>query len=568
MKHIIILFALLFAGQAWGQVPDVIPENYERRFKRLERKIERSDRRTGDTIVHLDPIESLPITPTFYAMETGNWGPSYLGINSRIDDINGRKRRKVAVFIFDTGGCYDHPFLKDVAWNDLGKSFTGESCQDGHGHSTHVAGIIAAHSPDYPLGAARMLRDGFIKLIPVKVLNNGGSGAFSWITAGTKYANEEAKKLIAQGWFVVYNYSIGGGSSYAPLEEAFKEAEALGVLINVAANGNTGKAPPEYPGRSQYTLGTAALQQSGGGVERASYSSYGPETWGAAPGSSILSTYKDGRTAILSGTSMAAPHLCGVFAILASVNPNATADELKAHYIKYAADLGSPGRDEYYGYGAGIIGPLLDNPMGSQPDPPRCDDGKKNGDETGIDCGGKCPPCEVPEPEKPEYRPRILDVNTSGPWAISWWRTGQGKSTPPEDGSAFGVSRTLDGVAHTHGASCYDLDATAVVSPAGMTQIKVIRMAFRANSETVYEWEYNTLSENAAEFFRNRAIGTPAKWDVYESARYITFFLDHYAATLAEKSRIQDIQPTLLEIEWEGVRLVLGEKDLIDYKNR
>ena len=542
-----LLFALLFAGQAMGQVPDVIPDSYERKYKRLERKIERADRRTGDTIVHLDPIESLPISPTFYALETGNWGPSYLGINQRIDDINGRKRRKVAVFIMDTGGCYDHPFLKDVAWNDLGKSFTGESCQDGHGHSTHVAGIIAAHSPDYPLGAARMLRDGFIKLIPVKVLNNGGTGSFGWITNGTKYANEQAKKLIADGWFVIYNYSIGGGSSYAPLEDAFKEAEALGVLINVAANGNTGKAPPEYPGRSEYTLGTAALQQSGGGAERASYSSYGPETWGAAPGSSILSTYKDGRTAILSGTSMATPHQCAVFAILASVYPNATANELKAHYIKYATDLGSPARDEYYGYGAGIIGPLLDNPIGNQPPPPTCNDGKQNGDETGIDCGGKCPPCEAPEPGKPPYRARTMEAWLDGPFSIGWWRT-----------EAASRGEAVD----------YDLDAVAMSSPAGLTQMKVTRMGFILNSETTFEWEYKTLEENAARFFRNRAIGTPAQWDVYDSAKYITYFLDHYVAILTEKNLVQDIKPIRLELEWEGVKIRVGPEGLVDYKKQ
>ena len=546
MKHLIFLFALLLVLPAWGQVPEVIPDNYEKAFRRFERKQDRLIRRSADTLVWLDPIESFPIEPTFYALETGNWGGTYLGINQRSDEISSRAKRNVVVFIFDTAGEYDNPFLKDYAWNDLGKVFTGEdSPADGHGHSTHVAGIIAASAPDYPLGVARMVP---VKVVPVKVLSNKGSGSFQGIVAGTQYANTKAKELISKGWFVIYNYSLGGGSSYEPLEEAFKEAEALGVLINVAANGNSGNTPISYPGNSTYTLGTAALAQSGSGVTRASYSSYGPETWGAAPGSSILSTWPGGGTKILSGTSMATPHQAGVFAILASVYPTATAEQLKAHYIKYATDLGSPGKDDYYGYGAGVINALLDNaPDGSQPPPPdpTCDDGKQNGDETGVDCGGSCPPCEVPEPEKPPYKKRVLPLELVGNWSLGWVKAGTAQAEPVD----------------------YDMDAYALFNPQGMTTIKITRMEVEVASETTYDWEYKALEANAAEFFRNRSIGTPPGWDVYHVGQYLLYFLDYYAFQAPKGYKFQDIRPVAVEFEWEGVRVIVN-KDLFNYQGK
>lgn len=541
MKHyLFFLLTLLFTLPLAGQKPDVIPDDYERKFRRLERRLDRMERREAPDVI-LDPIESLPIEPTFYAMETGNWGPTYLGVNQRADEIRSKARRPVVVFIFDTGGQYDHPFLKDVAWNDLGRVFTGEeSGKDGHGHSTHVAGIIAATAPDYPLGIARMLPE--IRLVPVKVLSNQGSGSFAWIIAGTEYANGKAKELIAKGWFVVYNYSLGGATASDGLEKAFREAEALGVLINCAANGNTGNTPNQYPGRSQYTLGVAALQQSGSGVTRASYSSYGPETWAAMPGSSILSTWPDGGTKLLSGTSMATPHLAGLFAILASVNPNATAAGLKAHYIEYAADLGSPGRDHYYGYGSGIISPMLDNPPGGEPAPPTCTDGIRNGKETGVDCGGPdCPACEPEGP--PEYRKRRLPLAIDGAWSLGWVKLNTA-SAEPED---------------------YDMDATALFQPAGMTYMNISRIVFEASSATEYQHEWEALEANAEAYFRNRSIGTPGGWDVYDAGRYALYFLDYYAANTAPGYAYQDLKPISVAFEWEGVQVEIT-RDLVDYQ--
>lgn len=325
--------------------------------------------------VVLDPIETTPVEADFQAQAAGNWGPTYLGINARYSEIKAKAKRKVAVFIHDTGGAYDHPLLQAAAWNALGKDFTGTGLADVHGHSTHCAGIVGANDPNTPLGAARMLVEaGMLKIIPVKVLNDQGGGSFTWITNGCLYANEQAKKLISEGWFVIYSYSLGGGGISVDLENAFDAATKLGVYI-VAAAGNTGGAGVQYPGRSKYVTAIAALQQSGTGVNKAPYSTYGPEIFNAAPGSSILSTYKGGTLASLSGTSMATPHEAAVVAILASIFPTADAASIRAHLQKYATDIDPAGKDEYTGYGAPVINALIDNTPGGGTPPP--DDTKR-----------------------------------------------------------------------------------------------------------------------------------------------------------------------------------------------
>jgi hypothetical protein len=318
----------------------------------------------------LDPIEQIAVEAGFQAAAAGNWGPGYLGINARFAEIQVRAKRKVCVFIMDTGGRYDHQLLQAAAWNEKGRDFTGTGLQDAHGHSTHCAGIVGADDPNTPLGAARMLvKAGLLKIVPVKVLNDQGGGTFTAITQGCLYANTVAKDLIAQGWFVVYSYSLGGGGISTDLEAAFDAATKLGVYI-VAANGNTGGLGVQYPGRSKYASAVAALQQSGDGVSRAPYSTYGPETFVAAPGSQVLSTYKNGTLASMSGTSMATPHLAGVVAILASIYPTADATAIKAHIQKFATDLPPSGKDDYTGYGAPVINALIDNAPGSAPPPP------------------------------------------------------------------------------------------------------------------------------------------------------------------------------------------------------
>ena len=104
---------------------------------------------------------------------------------------------------------------------------------------------------------------------------------------------------------------------------------------------------------------------------------------------------------------MASPAMAGLGALAMNQHKELTAETLPGYLANIAQDLGEPGKDDLYGWGMAFARKIIDTPPGGEPepDPPTCTDGKKNGDETGIDCGGPdCPACEqVPEqePEKP-----------------------------------------------------------------------------------------------------------------------------------------------------------------------
>ena len=323
----------------------------------------------GDTVdVVIPPIETIPDTTSrFFAQNSGNWGYKFLEVDQAESIIAQRATRKVAVFIFDTGGDYDHPNLKPITrWK---ASYTGEPLIDGHGHSTHVAGTVAGlRNGSAYVGVAEKLREkGLVFLGPRKVLSNSGSGSYTRITTGIKETNKLAEGLIDEGYFVIYNFSLGGGSGNSAFDEALREAEDLGVLISMASNGNNGRELISYPGKSQYTQGIASITTNS---KRSSFSNYGPETRFALPGSGIYSTYKNGGYARLSGTSMAAPHAAGVAAILASCFPDANAAQILGHMRKFGFDLGPKGFDKEYGYGAPKLLDLLENPIGDTPPPP------------------------------------------------------------------------------------------------------------------------------------------------------------------------------------------------------
>lgn len=335
----------------------------DRNKRFLELEIEKKRLRNEFDFV-LDPIEQIP---TEYSdMAVGNWANDFLGITDNYNLIKSRATGKVAVFVFDTAGKWTHPMLKDIAWNELGKNFSTDTVLDDlHGHSTHVLGCIGAIAPDTPLGVARMLVEkGLLKGVPYKVLNGSGSGSNAGVVNGILDAIPVAKGLQAQNWKVIFNFSLGSSAVYAPLDSALAEAKKAGILV-FCANGNNGGAV-SHPGSSPSAQGIAALNQDG---SRASFSNFGPTTYMGAPGVNILSTYKD-SLASLSGTSMATPTAVGIFAILWSIYPNATPEQIIAFGAKYATDLPPTGKDDYTGYGAPKIGPYLVNTPGGVIDPP------------------------------------------------------------------------------------------------------------------------------------------------------------------------------------------------------
>ncbi|MDP8960901.1 MAG: S8 family peptidase, partial [Actinomycetota bacterium] len=201
-------------------------------------------------------------------------------------------------YIIDTG-ISSHSDLNVVAhgnWTGDGKNY------DCNGHGTHVAGTVGARdNADHVVGAAPG-----VALIGLKVLDCAGAGYMSNVIAAIDWTTSYAKKPA------VANMSLSGGASSA-LDDAVRKSAKSGVLYVVAA-GNSGANACNYsPARagagSNNGIVTVAATDSSN--KEASWSNYGScvDIW--APGVSIVSTYNNGGTATMSGTSMASPHVTG-----------------------------------------------------------------------------------------------------------------------------------------------------------------------------------------------------------------------------------------------------------------
>jgi subtilisin family serine protease len=174
------------------------------------------------------------------------------------------------------------------------------SPNDDNGHGSHVAGTIAAKNNT--IGVIGVAAGALV--VPVKVLDSRGNGTTSGVISGINYvlANGKAGDVA--------NMSLGGGVSTA-LDDAVLKASSV-VKFALAAGNETDNASNHSPARVNgpniYTISAM-----GTGDLWASFSNYGnPPVDYCAPGVSILSTYKGGGYATLSGTSMATPHVAGL----------------------------------------------------------------------------------------------------------------------------------------------------------------------------------------------------------------------------------------------------------------
>ncbi len=213
--------------------------------------------------------------------------------------------------VIDTGVDLDHPDLNVNA--GLSVNFTRDkNADDGNGHGTHVAGTIAAI--DNSIGVIGVAPG--VEVIGIKVLDRRGSGSTSGVIAGIEYAASIANSND------VANMSLGGGFSQA-LNEAVVSAAQGGLEFALAAGNESTSATTKSPASANhaniYTISSFAQ-----GDNWSSFSNYGnPPVDYAEPGSGILSTYKDGGYATLSGTSMASPHAAGLL-LLGSIRSGGT----------------------------------------------------------------------------------------------------------------------------------------------------------------------------------------------------------------------------------------------------
>ncbi len=300
---------------------------------------------------------------------TYQWGHDAVGAKGAW--AAGVKGAGVKVAVLDTGFDTDHPDL--VANIDFANSANfvpyetlTYALPNAFSHGTHTAGTVAAN--DNSWGTVGVAPDA--QLILVKVLDDAGSGSFSWIMAGIVHAADAGADIITM--------SLGAylpASTATFMNHVVNYAKQKGALILAAAGNDAYDLDHLWdyrhiPSGCQGVLAVSATAPQGwawGATyldNLSSYSNYGQgQVDFAAPGGDfvyypysgyhydmVLST-GNGGWYWSAGTSMASPHAAGVAALILSEDPTMGPAQLEAVMRKRAADLGKPGNDDAYGMG-------------------------------------------------------------------------------------------------------------------------------------------------------------------------------------------------------------------------
>lgn len=292
----------------------------------------------------------------------------------------------VVVAVIDTGVYLAHPDLQgqlvggydfisdpEVAGHDDGinpnPDDPGDSSRLGRSswHGTHVAGTVAAamNNNEGGTGVAPGAR-----VMPLRALGRGGGSAYDVLQSMRFAAGlENDSGTVPEQPADIINLSLGGAGYSQTAQNLYRRVRDLGIFV-VGASGNSNSGEPLYPASYDGVFSVAASDYLG---NRAPYSNYGPYVDVTAPGGDttvdrnndgypdgILSltvnesrTSRSGGYGFYQGTSMAAPHFAGVLALMKSVHPALTVEEVRS--LLASGALTQPreqgGRDDYLGYG-------------------------------------------------------------------------------------------------------------------------------------------------------------------------------------------------------------------------
>src|SRR5829696_3791462 len=252
------------------------------------------------------------------------------------------------IAVVDTGVAAGHP---DLAGQILpGHDFVqdDDTPQDGNGHGSHVGGIAIAATGN-GVGISSVAPGA--KLLPVRVLDDDGSGTSEDVAAGIDWARTHGADVI--------NLSLGseipivGASGGDEIDAAIRRALGAGLVV-VAAAGNNGVPFCEQPAPSEGLLCVGAVDKR---KQRSFFSSFGMGLGVVAPGGSslpmtgedVLSTVPPDGYEEIAGTSQAAPHVSGVAALL--VGKGLRGQAAFKRILDTATDLGPAGDDPEYGHG-------------------------------------------------------------------------------------------------------------------------------------------------------------------------------------------------------------------------
>ena len=330
----------------------------------------------------------------------GSWGQDYddqWALKRVLDgaDLQPSGGAPVVIAIIDTGVDYQHPDLaRDRIWRNsnerdngidddengyvddlIGWDFANDTNNpwDNSGHGTHVAGIIAA-TTNNGRGVAGMTNQ--VQVMPLKVLTVFGRGRADGVAAAIYYA-------VANGARVV-NMSLGGAGQSPAQQRALQYAFDKGVLV-VVASGNEGANTQGFGPAELDTVLTVGA--SGPDDKRLGFSNWGSSLDLVAPGQDVVSLrarfsdfalvadtadYVAGEWIVgadagyyrASGTSFAAPFVSGAAAVLLARDPGLEAPDLMRILRQSARDTGTPGVDQFSGYGLVSLKAALELPPG------------------------------------------------------------------------------------------------------------------------------------------------------------------------------------------------------------
>ncbi len=268
-----------------------------------------------------------------------NWGLDLVNAQDAWDQ--GYSGEGVVIAVIDTGVDYLHDDIFDNLWTNTdeiadngidddgngyvddiaGWDFSGRDNDpyDEQGHGTHVAGIAAGVGFNYGVTGVAYESE----IMAVRVLGADGSGSNEDIANGIRYAADNGADVI--------NLSLGGDTSSSVLRSAIQYATSQGSFV-VAASGNESASRPAFPGRYATDYGVVV-----GAVDRYKTAAYFSNDAGndsnmhyvVAPGYSIYSAVPGNSYEYKNGTSMAAPYVAGIVALMLDANPNLTHAQIR-----------------------------------------------------------------------------------------------------------------------------------------------------------------------------------------------------------------------------------------------
>ncbi len=267
--------------------------------------------------------------------------------------------RSVVVAVIDSGIDLTHPDLVANLWVNPGEiagdgidndsngfiddvhgwDFVDNDAvpQDGFGHGTHVAGIIGAVGNN-GIGVTGV--NWQVSIMALRIQDDRGAGSTSAMLAALRYATMMRRDHDVM--IVASNNSWDAPAGYSGVvEQAIREHGEAGITF-VAAAGNKATdldVTPQYPGSYDLpnVITVASLTPQGALAASSNYGAVSVDV--AAPGTVIQSTYKNGTYGLLSGTSMAAPHVTGVVALVAAAQPGITVAGIRTAILGTATPL-------------------------------------------------------------------------------------------------------------------------------------------------------------------------------------------------------------------------------------